>query len=266
MNFRRLTNPEVIEPTEVGGAERVARKVGGYTLGLLGYGVGVAAFGGIGATGGLSLPVLGGISGALFAGSRALLRPAYQDADDYEPVQSEEFTDKAKRIGAFVGGIALFNIGGNLLFGGLFNALEGISMNAPVRAVSSVAGLITATYGARFVRGSYDPDLHHARSNDDTPRTLSQTAKLSFLDGWRQSKTDRTAMREFYARQSARQRLLGEEYKQKMMDIFQEYSTKLLTGEVPREAHKSAMDAALADYKQRSEAILRERYVLPTTI
>lgn len=183
MNFRRLSNPEIAPIHETGRGEQFARKLGGYTLGLLGYATGLGAVTNTLATGGLSIPILGGISGAFFAGARALMRPAYQDSDDYESVQDESLADKSKRIGAFIGGFALVNIGANLFTGGLFNALDGISMNAPIRVVSTVAGWVGMGLGARVVRGSFDPDLHEVPQAE---HESSQRSTSGFIHAFRE--------------------------------------------------------------------------------
>jgi hypothetical protein len=234
MNFRRLSHPEVATNLEAGRGEQIARKVGGYTLGILGYATGLGAVTNTLVTAGLSLPILGGISGAFFAGSRALLRPAYQDSDDYESVREESFTDKSKRLGAFIGGFALVNVGANLLTGGLFNALDGISMNAPTRVVSTIAGWITTGFGARVIRGSFDPDLHEPRDSAEAPKTLTRSFKDAFTEGRTKASNERIERKARLARDTIERKKF--------------YTTQLAK-------LKEHTDALLVDYRQYSEEL-----------
>ena len=174
MNLQRAVNPEISNDIEISKSAQHARIAGGYLLGLAGYGLGLMALLSAGPSAGLSIPAFGALSAASYAGSRTLMRPAFQNDQEYVPVQVETTKQKIGRYALFGLGIVGFNAGANLITGGLFNAYQS-SIGAGYRVASVIGGYFTAKYGTRAVRGSFDPKLH-----SDEPLDLEKQQRSLF--------------------------------------------------------------------------------------
>jgi hypothetical protein len=189
MNLKRVFKPELSNNIEVSKLQRSARITGGYMLGLAGYGLGIAALVTAGPTAGLSVPAFGALSAASYAGSRALIRPAYQNDQEYAPVRDENSSQKIGRYALFGLGIIGFNTGANLITGGLFSAYES-SIGVGYRIASVAGGYLAAKYGIRAVQSSFDPKLYSDEAIDSTRQTQSATSGLkeSFLNSYRRAR------------------------------------------------------------------------------
>jgi hypothetical protein len=242
MNFKRLTNPEINDSNlDAPVRERTWRKIGGYALGM----------------GGLLTLV----------GSRAVLRPAYQNDEDYEDVRAESMSDKTKRVAAFLGGIALFDIGAVMLTGGLFAA----AVPFAGRLLAAGAGAFGLNYGRKIVRGSYDPDLFTDESYE-APTTMSSMLKDRFREGYASGRTNKSSRAEERAIQKAQLNQSIDEQKALSNYYLGERMTALRSQYLPaegspdRDGFRTALKKLMEEYKEASLALSAAPSAVPQIV